>query len=198
MTIVMKRKLVKACSPIEARKRRHEVALPTGFERLIGSVEAIRSRLNEITDTQTEAFVLIEKELVILENEMLIARDKLIVPRIKAVCADVLLFALGINPQKSRQRSYFTAKKTDRRMASRIEAFLGCPCFAGRNRNDLTADFDLAISSGLGSFHLQSKADIISEVNICLRMFAAKPILQDELRLQYSILKDFVHFSPVL
>lgn len=198
MTVAMKRKLVKACSPIKARKRRHDIVLPADFERLVSSVEAMRSRLNAITDTQSTCFDSIEKDLTALESEMLIARNKLISPRIKAVCADVLLFALGVNPKKSSQKSYFTARKRDRRVASRAEAFLDCQCFAGRNRNELAADFDLAISSGLGSFHLQNKADLIAEVNICLRMFAAKPVLQDALRLQYCILKDFVHFSPLL
>lgn len=198
MTIAMKRKYVRVCSPVEARKRRNVIVLPPGSESLVGSVEAMRSRLNAITDTQSADFVSVEKDLIALEHEMGTARDGLMAPRIKAVCADVLLFALGVNPKRSGQKAYFTAKKTDRRIASKAEALLGCPCFSGRKRNDLAADFDTAINSGLNSFHLQSKADLTNEVNICLRMFALKPALQTALSLQYGILKEFVHFSSLL
>ena len=198
MTIAMKRKYVRVCSPVEARKRRNVIVLPPGSESLVGSVEAMRSRLNAITDTQSAEFVSVEKDLIALEHEMVIARDKLMVPRIKAVCADVLLFAIGVNPKRSGQRAYFTAKMTDRRIASKIETLLGCPCFSGRKCNDLAADFDLAINSGLNSFRLQSKADLTNEVNLCLRMFASKPALQTVLSLQYGILKEFVNFSSLL
>lgn len=198
MTVAMKRKYVRVCSPVEARKRRNNIILPTGSEGFLGSVEALRSRLNTITDTQSADFVSVKNDLLSMEREMLIARDKLMAPRIKAVCADVLLFALGVNPQKSPQKSYFTAKRIERRIASKVEALLDCPCFAGRKRSELAAEFDLVINSGLSSFHLQNKADLTNEVNICLRMLASKPDLQTALSLQYNILKEYVHFSPLL